>query len=525
MNLTFTPIKPQTLLDGSTVYYRDAYATPEFWAFWQHNKLALNNQGIKIFKEQDASGNNVWKVRQLLTKPNDKYIPLPTTPYLMEKSDKLKPHQIPACEAIITSQITNGFSIDASDTGTGKTYMGLAMALELGYRPGIVCTKTGIVDWKRVCDYFKISPLFICNWESIRSNIFPFCNRKKDNFSGEYVYEWNIPKSSKIILLFDELHRAAGKDTQNKRIVLAAKDRKYRLHVMSATMADKMQKIETLGILIGLFTKETFPNWLRDRGLIMDSKNNWKSLNELEDMLSINKILFPNFGARLRKVEIPGFPKVQNIARLYELPNVKGQNDLYKKIYEQIKEAKAKGDKSKRLVLQLRYRQLTELKKVSLLIDLTKEYMSEGYSVAIFVNFQETLDLLCEKLKTKAAVHGKQVGKKGEAERRKSLDDFQANKVRKIVLNISAGGTGVNLHDTHGGHPRVSLICPTWNATELVQVLGRAHREGALSPAMNVLVYAAGTIEEKVYENVVPKIQNIHALNDGDLADFNFEDE
>ena len=50
-----------------------------------------------------------------------------------------------------------------------------------------------------------------------------------------------------------------------------------------------------------------------------------------------------------------------------------------------------------------------------------------------------------------------------------------------------AGGTGLSLHDVNGEHPRVSLISPSFSAIDLKQALGRIHRAGAKSPAVQKL--------------------------------------
>ena len=54
---------------------------------------------------------------------------------------------------------------------------------------------------------------------------------------------------------------------------------------------------------------------------------------------------------------------------------------------------------------------------------------------------------------------------------------------------IQAGGVGVSLHDLHGGHPRMSIISPTWSGQDLKQVLGRIHRAGSKTPAIQKIVF------------------------------------
>jgi superfamily II DNA or RNA helicase len=147
------------------------------------------------------------------------------------------------------------------------------------------------------------------------------------------------------------------------------------------------------------------------------------------------------------------------------------------------------------LVEMLRARQLAEAAKVPDIIDMVWEARAEGFSVAVFVNFVDTVRALQESFGAKCAVV---VGGQKDTEREENIQSFQRNEARVIVCNIAAGGTGVSLHDTEGGHPRMSLISPTFDEKAYVQTLGRIHRAGAKSPCVQRVLVASGTIEEKI---------------------------
>jgi len=514
MNLNFSPLKAYKTPTGQTLYYREALPDDDFWPVWRYSRQTFANQGLEVLQK-----NKLWVVRQTLTKAFKNFEALKVQPYNLSKKEKLRDYQIPACAEIVAAQLVNRASFDGSDTGCGKTYMALAMARELKLRPGIICAKTGISDWRKVCDYFGISPLFIINWESIRSKSFPYCTRIKDSFSGKFYFKWLIPKNFPVILFFDEIHKASGTQTQNQMILRGAKS--YPVHVMSATAADRIKKLRTLLDILGVVEFEKFDSFLSEKGLILDSKGQWVSLNEKDDLIHISKIIFPVFGTRLNKNKIPGFPEVQNIAKLLPVPGVDAQNREYLRIKNLISELKGKHSEAQKMVLQLRYRQLAEHQKRTVLKELALDYLEQGFAVCLFVNFKSTLSDLAKSLKTSCLVHGEQLGAKGLLQRAKNIEDFQSDRQRLIILNIASGGASINLHDVRGKYARVSIICPTWSATQLKQVLGRIHRDGALSKAMNILVYGEKTIEEKVFEKVSLKLENIEALNDGDLADFN----
>jgi superfamily II DNA or RNA helicase len=111
-------------------------------------------------------------------------------------------------------------------------------------------------------------------------------------------------------------------------------------------------------------------------------------------------------------------------------------------------------------------------------------------------------------------IHGQQTPE----ERQAAIDAFQADTARVIVANIKAGGVGVSLHDLNGKHPRMSLISPTWSAIDLRQALGRVHRAGGKTKSLQRIVFAAGTVEEKVAKMVEEKLSHLDALNDGELS-------
>jgi hypothetical protein len=82
---------------------------------------------------------------------------------------------------------------------------------------------------------------------------------------------------------------------------------------------------------------------------------------------------------------------------------------------------------------------------------------------------------------------------------------------------IQAGGVGINLHDEHGGHPRVSLISPGFSAIDLRQTLGRIHRAGGQSPAIQKIIFAADSVEMRVCALVKKKLNHLDLINDDEL--------
>src|SRR5690606_28011900 len=96
------------------------------------------------------------------------------------------------------------------------------------------------------------------------------------------------------------------------------------------------------------------------------------------------------------------------------------------------------------------------------------------------------------------------------------------NKSNIIIANIQAGGVGISLHDLHGKQ-RMSIISPTWSGIQMQQALGRIHRAGSKSPAIQKIVYCAKTYEERICDIIKEKMRTISAINDGDLAGPKFD--
>lgn len=159
----------------------------------------------------------------------------------------------------------------------------------------------------------------------------------------------------------------------------------------------------------------------------------------------------------------------------------------------------------------LRMRQRVEALKVPVILETLKGFREEGFSVPVFVNFDATIEAIIERLDEPFSVVR---GGQKETERAVAIENFQRNAHRVILCNISAGGTGVNLHDEEGDHPRASIISPSFNEKELEQVLGRIDRAGSKTPSLQRILIAADTIEEKVMESVRAKLRNMRVLHD-----------
>jgi hypothetical protein len=63
----------------------------------------------------------------------------------------------------------------------------------------------------------------------------------------------------------------------------------------------------------------------------------------------------------------------------------------------------------------------------------------------------------------------------------------------------------------------VSLISPGFSAIDLKQTLGRIHRAGGKSPAIQKIVFADDSVEMRVCNLLKKKLSNLDLVNDDDL--------
>lgn len=425
---------------------------------------------------------------------------------------KLFDFQIPHVRTLSAALLKYGAALDASDLGTGKTCCALAVAKELGLRFGVVCLKSGISNWRRTAAEIGVQPSFVINYERLRAG-----NTGLGKFEGN-TFKWKV--EAPFLIIWDEFHVCKAQDSQNAKMALAAKP--YANLILSATIASSPLEMKALGKLLGLHDGDRgFFQWAANFGM---KRGRWGQLVYIggdKNLLKIHAKIFPEKGARMRIADLGDRMKETFISSdCYDVEEAGDITTVYREMNEELEELRKtqasdlKGKKKSQLTVLLRGLQRAELLKVPLFVELAENAVAEGASVVLFVNFRATMEALCERLKTKCVVHGEQ----NDTERTANIDAFTEDKERVIVVQIKAGGTGTNLNDQHGKHPRVALISPSFSMVTMKQALGRVARVNNATTSQQRIIYAAGTPEEKACSAVRAKIKNLEALTDGDLT-------
>jgi len=484
----------------------------------------------------------------------------------MEKISGLLDYQFEHYNKILTSIKKHSRALDASDTGTGKTYVTVRICKELKLIPFVICPKSVVTSWIKVLksfgfesnNYFVITydQLAISDLVSEKDSEYTWNFESDKNFSGE--------NKKRFLFIYDEAHKCKNKNTINSKIMLNLASLPVKILLLSATIIDKPLYFIPFGIVLGLY--KNIQEGIEWMSRIISSK-------APNPLLPIHKILFPSYASRMRIDDTVGVFKNNKI--LFEgiqMKNYYQIEEKYDKLTaileenkknkikkekkdKELKEKKAKEKKEKEeensddFIIDMnkinkkekeleyedlydkgdvssdtdsdkkegsigriqRIRQEIELLRIDAMYELTVKYLNEGKSVAIFVNFTKTIEELSKRLRTKCIIWGSQTLK----ERSKSIDDFCSDKSRVIICNIASGGCGISLHDTNGTYPRISIISPTWSAQDLIQVLGRIHRAMGKTDCLQQILFCKGTIEESVGNIIKSKISNIRVFNDG----------
>lgn len=429
----------------------------------------------------------------------------------IDKRIKLLDYQQPHAEKLIKILEQNGYALDASDPGIGKTYIASYVCKILNVKPVVLCPKNVVSKWRSVLEEFGVEYLLVSNYELVARGKYIYKNAKlvcpyiKITKDKKPSYEWKVPKDAMFI--FDEVHRCKFIDTFNARMLMSAKETGNKILMLSATIVEKPYEFAIFGYILGIGSSiRILADWIRK--LTTPAKTIYSVLYDEKNPLA----------ARLTIAELGDkFPETQITAETYEMKASKDIQKIYEEIAEKLRKLKEQGEKRGFLLahLQSQFKHI-EMLKVPTFIELTQEYLDNNCSVVIFVNYTDSLEKLLHELKGSVGIYGGQNLK----ERDKNIEDFQNDKVRIIVANIKAGGVGVSLHDINGKHPRVALISPTTSATNLIQVLGRVHRSGGKTKSLQRIIFAANTPEEKISKMLFRKLANISLLNDGELESY-----
>lgn len=414
--------------------------------------------------------------------------------------------------------------VSACHTGSGKTVLALATAKDLGMPTLVVCPKVARSQWILTAKRMSVPEGLLLGVTNPEQLVKKAGCEWYSNDDG-----WKTPDGS--LLIFDEVHRGCSGIDSKTGLALArfcnSRRPDNKVLALSATVADSPLKLRHLGYLFGFhsWSKQSFYSWCRAHGCATVRVGRWPRQREAflfttnrrraaEIMMGIRHDMGEAF-MTIGPGEIPGFP--DEVKEVVRVDLAKSDADALERAYAEMPERIRSGGNGDDMVEILRLRQQAEFCKAGVIADMAADLVEDGNSVFIALNFTDARLRVEESLRKAKVPFASIYGGQRDAERQDGIDAFQANRVHVMVGMMAACSVALSLHDERHERPRVSLISPGYTASEFVQALGRIRRVGGTTAVQKIII-AAGTVEEKVGRSIERKMNNITALNDGDFV-------
>lgn len=435
---------------------------------------------------------------------------------------RLKDWQVPLAEHQTRVLKKERCMVSACTTGAGKTYLATQTIKDLGMKTLVVCPKIAVSQWKSVIEGMGAGDLVVgvTNPENL------IASKKNPYYSPSDG--WKLPDG--MLLVFDEVHRGASGVDSKTTYALARWCSKARpqskVLAMSATPFETPLKLRALGYLMGFhrFVTPSFYGWCREHGCSyvdigwgVRKRRIFRFTTNRKRAEDVMRVIRKAMGERFLSVgpdEVPGFPDEVKEVVLVDL--ARKDHDALVKAYEEMPD-RIKATSEDDMVKMLRLRQQAEFCKAEVLADMAADYENDGKSVFVMVNFSDARRRIEQRLRSRGVEFASIYGGQKDADRQAGIDAFQSNKIHVIIGMASACSVALSLHDDRHERQRVSLISPGYSASEFVQGLGRVRRVGGTT-AVQKIVMAADSVEERVGRSIERKLDNLAALNDGDLT-------
>lgn len=174
----------------------------------------------------------------------------------------------------------------------------------------------------------------------------------------------------------------------------------------------------------------------------------------------------------------------------------------------------------KGLAAQTRYRQKAGQIRAAGVAGFVAEMVGKGRQVCVAAEFLGTVGKLDEALRAKGIKPALFTGQNRDTREQERIS-FQRGQTPVIIFTPCEGFSLHANEQTAGGNsvPRVTVVAePRWSPKKALQVEGRGHRNGEVSPVY--YMWARGTVEEKTIHAVVQGMHNTKVINGDDTSVF-----
>lgn len=452
----------------------------------------------------------------------------------------LRPYQVEG----FSYQVAKKRAMNGCEMGLGKTLQTIAaIEYQKAHPAVVVCPASLKYNWKAEIEKFTDKSVKVIDSQTLI-------------YSGDadyYIINYDIlkKKMDKLTklqfksLTFDECHYLKTKSSQRTRAAKELSKLTNIVYMLTGTTVENRpveitSQMEILGVLneqFGGYWKfvNRYCNVKRTRfGLDVNGashideliirmkrsfyfrKNKKEVLKDLPDKVYID---YP--------VEINNFDEYQNAENnLVNFLTEKkfrdadfrktlaglSKEEQQKAVQDYRNEVAVKSAAAEHLVLINALRQVTAEGKIEKAKEFINTFLEESTDkILVFAHHTNVVKQLAQEFKCKAIYGGV-----SSEERMNIVNDFQNNpETRVLVLNIKAGGVGLNLTAAS----TVLFVEEPWNPALKWQAEDRAHRIGQKNSVNIYTMYAVGTIDVDVFELLKEKAKVVQAVNSGQIME------
>ena len=435
--------------------------------------------------------------------------------------------------------------------GSGKTYIALKIAQEKKMNLFVICPKSVVSNWEKLAQEFGIKIHFCTTYQSFRG-----MKKKKQIkinhpylrsiYGSEYSVTEEFEKISKendILFVFDEFQHLKNVTNQWRSIYAITKyiknKPKHKMAFLSSTPFDKEKSVKNLIILTGLASDPLLSAGRYHYDLlgasefikncsVIDYETTYNIYNPSTRLVSgeFTKLLYDLY----IKIIVPKFVFIMNppvIESKLDIKNGRYGLDEYSKnkirkgmdeLTRCVRSINNKGEMNLDISIGLGSSlSLLEEGKINILKKLIGESLQmKNSKVIVFASYNNTINKLSSHFTSfnPLILNGSCTLKKRKA----VIDGFQEHslKNRLLISNTKVGGTGVDLHDTHGMYPRFIFLLPNFNMIDIHQACGRTYRIGTKSDSFIRIIYTDEN-EQRLIESIQKKSKILRETTDEDI--------
>jgi len=402
----------------------------------------------------------------------------------------------------------------ADDMGLGKTIQMISLFQSYlnettDFHPSlVVCPASLVLNWEVELNHFapQINVLTIIGSIEHRKELIDKINQYQVVITSYDYLKRDIDEYEDKSFMFhviDEAQYIKNHLTLNARSVKEVKSQ-HRFALTGTPIENNLAEVWSIFDFIMPGYLYSYRKFNQNYEIPIVKEENMKHLRKLK------KLVTPFILRRLKKDVLKELPDKTETTMYAYLDGE--QKKLYLAnvalIKKEVNEKIESGFKNKMIILSMltRLRQICcdpslfydnyhgESAKLDMCLDLIDTSIESGHKLLLFSQFTSMLAIIKNKLIEKGISYYLLEGATKKEDRKRLVDQFNADDTKVFLISLKAGGTGLNLTSADV----VIHFDPWWNISAQNQATDRTHRIGQKEHVQVYKLIAKNTIEEKI---------------------------